>query len=175
MESNLILLVGGAVLFIIGSILYILHRSWGDSLPTHIEIPESVSSGYKAKWATSDMRNEDNFVDQAEQDNASVDDEPVYAESAHLENLDELPVSGLLLIEHPLLRQVLQRSLAEGGLATQYVVQEGDDLYISLDLIKDPVQRRAAASMIQQFQSNTYPGAWDMLGLMGLFGRNHPH
>jgi hypothetical protein len=75
------------------------------------------------------------------------------------------------LIEHPLLLQVIERSQREGGVAQEYVVRDGNDLYLSLDLIRDPVQRRQAAEMIHRFQTGNQVGVWEILSLAQTFGR----
>jgi hypothetical protein len=171
MEPMTILVIaGGAALLIVGLVLYVLNRSWGDSLPTQIEIPPSDYYTRQHQQPESD-ESDSLFVDDI--DEATQDDEPDEfpdipdAEQYH----GDIPDSGLILIDHPLLLEVIERSLAEGGLATQYVVQEDDDLYVSLDLIKDPVQRRQAAEMIQKFQTQSQVGVWDMVSLATVFGR----
>lgn len=167
MDVPMIVLVGVvALLLVVAAVVFMLQRSWGNSLPTHIEFPPPVNPARHQQRKSQPL---DMVWEDADLENAAPGEDQFATQD------EAAPDSGLILIEHPLLLQVIHRSLTEGGLATQYVIREGNDLYISLDLIQDPAERRAAAAMIQKFQSNSYPGAWDMLGLMTTFRRSGPH
>jgi hypothetical protein len=164
---TILVIVGGAALLIVGLVLYALNRSWGDSLPTQIEIP---ASDYYTRQHQQQREPDTLFADEIDDvDHDEPDDFPDIPDAEEYHG--DVPDSGLILIDHPLLLEVIERSLAEGGLATQYVVQEDDELYVSLDLIKDPVQRRQAAEMIQKFQTERQVGVWDMVSLATMFGR----
>jgi hypothetical protein len=166
---TILLIVGGAILLIMVLALYALNRSWGDSLPTQIEIPPS---DYYTRQRQQQHEPDSLFVDELDDVDPDHDEPDEFPDVPDAEEYHgDVPDSGLILIDHPLLLEVIERSLAEGGLAHQYVVQEDDELYVSLDLIKDPVQRRQAAEMIQKFQTQRQVGVWDMVSLATVFGR----
>jgi hypothetical protein len=165
---TIFVIAGGAALLIVGLVLYALNRSWGDSLPTQIEIPPSDYYIRQHQQHEPDSRFEDE-IDDIDLDDDEPDEFPDVPDAAQYHG--DVPDSGLILIDHPLLLEVIERSLAEGGLATRYVIQEDDELYVSLDLIPDPVQRRQAAEMIQKFQTQSQVGVWDMVSLATVFGR----
>jgi hypothetical protein len=112
-----------------------------------------------------------NLPEMSDAPEVDEDELAALAESTPEPDPDAVPTGGLILIEHPLLLQVIERSQREGGIAQEYVVRDGDDLYLSLDLIRDPVQRRQAAEMIHRFQSGNQVGVWEILSLAQTFGR----
>jgi hypothetical protein len=164
---TLIIVLGGAGVVVTALVLFMLNRSWGDSLPTRIDIPQSGSIPRYDNTGQVDPRYDDN-EDIDDEDDYVEFDQPLYDEP---DESTIAPEGGLLLIEHPLLIQVIEKSLSEGGAATRYAVRDGDQLYISLDLIQDPVERRQAAEMIQKFQNGNPVGVWDMISLASTFGR----
>jgi hypothetical protein len=164
MEFSTLLIAGIALLAVSGVSIYMLHRSWGDSLPRHMQLPSDETEYQRAAPRVS---SEALFADDTddEDDDAAAPDPEAPASSG------QEPAEGLLLITHPLLRQVIQRSLDEGGPAQQYVVFDGEDMYILLELIQDPAERRTAAELIEKFQAGNYPNAWDIIDVAGTFGR----
>jgi hypothetical protein len=163
-----ILIVGVVVLVVGGLIVLMLNRSWGDSLPTRIEIPRDYTTAARpTPAAPAESANvEQDYEDQENQDFLLADEREDHAPSSA-----EQPVEGLMLITHPLLLETIERSLDQGGPAREYVVQDGDNLYVSLDLIKDPNQRRMVADMIEKFQTQGHVGVWDMITMASTLGR----
>ncbi len=183
----LLLLIGGALVLLVGVGLFMLNRSWGDSLPTRIDIPRPEDN--PARWNTQKQQRfrspptAEPDTPQGEFSTGAFDDnefaEDIFADDDEFPELDDatqhqtpVPEHGLILITHPLLKEVIEKSERSDGPATQYVVRDGDDLYVSLDLIKDPIQRREAAEMIQKFQVEGRVGVWDMINLAKIFARS---
>lgn len=164
---TLLLILGGAGLVLLVVVLFVLNRSWGDSLPSRIEVPQS----YEHLPALGSTSHPVNLPDMSDEPQMDEEELAKLAESTPTPDPDAVPTEGLILIEHPLLLQVIERSQREGGVAQEYVVRDGNDLYLSLDLIRDPVQRRQAAEMIHRFQTGNQVGVWEILSLAQTFGR----
>lgn len=184
----LLLLIGGALVLLVGVGLFMLNRSWGDSLPTRIDIPRPEDNPahwnaqkqqhFRSPPTTAPDTYPGKFSTGSFDDNEFAED--TFADDDQFPELDDatrhqtpVPENGLILITHPLLKEVIGKSEQSGGPATQYVVRDGDDLYVSLDLIQDPTQRREAAEMIQKFQVEGRVGVWDMINLATIFARNN--
>jgi hypothetical protein len=164
---TLLLILGGAVLVLVVVVLVVLNRSWGDSLPSRIEVPTS----YENLSTLGSTSRPANLPDMSDAPPIDEDELAELAESTPPPDPDAVPTGGLMLIEHPLLLQVIERSVQEGGPAQEYVVRDGNDVYLSLDLIRDPVQRRQAAEMIHRFQNGNQVGVWEIINLASTFGR----
>jgi hypothetical protein len=161
--------IGGIIILaIIGLIAYMLHRSWGDSLPAHIQPPQhNDTSSYNA--TAHQNRNQSPFADDADDTEATAADDEAFngGDAAHESSP---PLEGLILIVHPLLRDIFERAHKAGGRAARYIVRDGDDLYIALDQIKDPVERHQVTRMIEHIQIQGHGDAWDIISLMTHFG-----
>lgn len=168
MDFSTLLIAGIMMLAVPGLILYMLHRSWGDSLPRQKQRPLDAAA-YQRAALFAEAADTAEAADAA--DDADDTDDRAALDPEALASTEPEPVEGLLLITHPLLRQVIQRSLDEGGPARQYVVLDGEDMYIRLDLIQDPAERRTAAELIEKFQAGSYPNAWDIIDVAGTIGR----
>jgi hypothetical protein len=176
-ETTLLLLAGGLVLMVVlvAVVLFMLNRSWGDSLPSRIDIPTADAMHHRAPPgdAWTGVGGTGVAADDAADDEADIfaDDEAFPDIPDVADHPRQVPEEGLMLIEHPLLLQVIERAVQEGGSVTHYVVREGEHVYLSLDAIANPVERRQAAEMIHNFQTNNRAGVWDMIHLATLFGR----
>jgi hypothetical protein len=168
MDISTFLILGAIGLLLIGLVLYMLNRSWGDSLPRHYELPTAEHT------YTPPARRLQRELDAAPPDDAPYQDEMDEAEPDPDAAPELIPTEGLILIDHPLLVQAVERSLRDGGPATRYVVREDDQLYLSLDLIEDPVHRREAAVMIHKFQTSGHANVWDIISLASTLGRTTP-
>lgn len=60
--------------------------------------------------------------------------------------------AGPILITHPLVRRAAEKALADPAAAPQYIVRMGDQIYLVLDGIEDPEERRRAHEILSQFQ-----------------------
>jgi hypothetical protein len=164
---TLLLILGGAGLVLVVVVLVVLNRSWGDSLPSRIEVP----STYENLSALGSTSRPANLPDMSDEPPIDEDELAALAESTPTPDPDAVPTEGLILIEHPMLLQAIERSQKEGGAMQEYVVRDGNDLYLSLDLIRDPVQRHQAAEMIHRFQTGKQVGVWEILSMAQTFGR----
>lgn len=175
-ETFLLILGGGAFLVMI--VALVLHRSWGGSMPSRYD----VSQYYHKSPPSPTTERAESFVKAINTPQPPTTPTPPDDEHGDVRDLDvpddapppPIPDSGLILIHHPLLLKVIQQSLAHGGAARQYVVQEDDQIYVSLDLIKNPVERRRAAEMIHNFQTTGTYDVWDMYSISQTFVRNRP-
>ncbi len=173
LNTETLLLILGGVAFLIIVVALVLHRSWGNSMPTRYD----VSRYYHQQSSSPGTERAESFI-------RAVNTVPAPTVPPNHDSPDPdltdaeppppIPDSGLILIHHPLLLKVIQQSLAHGGAARQYVVQEDDQIYVSLDLIKNPVERRRAAEMIHHFQTTGTYDVWDVYSISQTFARNRP-
>lgn len=157
----LVVAIGGGVILLVGLAAFILSRSWGDSLPRSYDVAQYRP--LPVNQQSYQPNTPDNHLDRDDVDNWDDDEE--------LPINDTPPDSGLILIDHPLLRNVIEQSLANGGPATRYVERDGDQLYVSLDLIENPQERRMAAQMLHNFQKTGTFDVWDVFSLSHTFRR----
>lgn len=157
MHIEVFLLLVGAGLALFGGALYMLHRSWGD-FPTVVRIPpplEPPAPRQSFVWSEPDA------------DPAAA----TPAENDALGAAEPLVVGGLLPIEHPMLLQAARRALADNSPTAQYIIQDGDRLYLALNRISDPAQRYAAARMMRVLQHGDYLSILDTLRVLSRQGK----
>lgn len=135
MDITTWLILGGLALVAAIAVLVALNRSWGNfptragTLPPAGSSAPGMSSPPRAGW------------DEQRPSEPTVPIEPA-----------EQP-SGLVPIEHPLVRRSAEQALARGGAVTQYIVRQGQQLYFDFSPIADPDQRRQAYELMRRFNA----------------------
>lgn len=162
MDAITLIILGGLAIAAIIAVLVTLHRSWGD-FPGRAGMPPSISA------ATPGISARPPAPFQSEEDDEEADEEMMAEEN---EEWSEQPRAadapiGLMLIDHPLMRRAAEESLARGGNAAKYIIRDGDLLYFSFDMIKDPAQRQAAYDLMRRFQAGEQIDMLAMLKTMG--------
>lgn len=153
MDTTTVIILAVTALAMLGGAVYMLNRSWGD-FPSRIALPpeQEAPARPRSDWTAADT------------------EEAAIHEAAPAQGAP-LIVGGLMPIEHPMLRQAALRALAENNTTAQYIVQDGDKLYLALDRISDPQQRFAAERAIQILQQGGMLSILDTLKLLSR-GRN---
>lgn len=157
MDLGIFLLLVVVGLAMVGMTLYMLNRSWGN-FPTRIELPP-VEQPSSSRWA--DTTGDRETPSSAAELGVAAQEPPEEIDAA-------APVGGgLILLEHPMLRQAAQQALDRGSPAAQYIVRDGEHLYLALDRIHDPAQRRMAAQLLESYQAGEPVDVWGMLRIFG--------
>lgn len=158
MDATIFILLMATGLLLVGSIWYMLNRSWGD-FPARVQMPPT---DMPSKTRT------DRFIIQSGEE-VGVAETPTTEEREPLTQLDTPPegVGGLILLEDPILKQMAQSALEQHSPAAHYVVRDGDKLYVALDRIPDPYQRQMIAKTLHAVQSGERVDVWTMLRVFG--------
>ena len=144
MNLLVIVIVVVAILLTIGLAAYMLNRAWGDFprrlSPLDYAQPPNPSSPTPA-WGTASAPADD-------KDNADAAALPAGA-----------PDNGLILVTHPLVRQVVAQALERGGSPyATYFIRDGERIYLAAYRIADPIQRAQAIQIFQGFNGGDMSG-----------------
>ncbi|GIV96649.1 MAG: hypothetical protein KatS3mg057_1306 [Herpetosiphonaceae bacterium] len=134
-ETMLVMIVLGG-LGVLALMVLMLNRSWGNfptrpSQPFEQQSPEPWRSGWETDGAITGQ--------------ISSVDQPAHGTTE--------PIPGLIPIEHPMVQRAAQNALRKGDKTARFIVQDGDRLYLSLDHISDPEQRRIAYEVLRRFNA----------------------
>ena len=167
MDTTTMLVIAGATLLALLSVIFVLNRSWGNfprqagQLPPYQEPPRPSAwdqSHWRQPSAASDLA-PGGSADQSSQPDAGAPPKP-----------DWLPRPGEkqapVLITHPMVRQAAENALQRGGPGAQYVLRQGDDLYFTFEAIPDAMQREMAYNMMRRFQAGDDVHLLDMITLV---------
>jgi hypothetical protein len=128
-----ILIIIGLGGIVIAIALVMLNRAWGD-FPGRIGVPpQPPTVGRQSPWPAP----EDDFADYDLPDAAIPDAGP--------------PTTGMIPLQHPLVRQAALQAIERGGFDnpyTQYLFRRGDEVLLNLDAISDPEQRARVAQVV---------------------------
>lgn len=145
-----IIIVLGSLL-IIGIVLWMLNRSWGD-FPRRAGVqPDREASAHStspAPVATPTFQ-EDDATDEIEQGTESQMD-------------------NRILITHPMIRRAAESVLYQNSPQARYLVREGDQLFFAVDRIADPQQRAQAVDLMNRFQAGQHVDLSTVMRLLAL-------
>jgi hypothetical protein len=141
-----------------------LHRSWGD-------FPDRAGTLPPGSPSTPDRsRRPAAPLDRASR--AATRPPGAWVEPLLMPTEQEAEASGgMVLIEHPLLRQVAEEAWQRGAEAAKYLVRDGDRLYLALDRIPDSAQRQAISALLKRIQSGERVDIGVMMKLIRQFLR----
>jgi hypothetical protein len=141
MDLTTMLIVGGLILAIVVAALFVLNRSWGNfpdrigGLPPVSSSAPGISPQVPTPWNQLDAERE--LLEQQQTEQISTAE----------------PATGLVLIEHPMVRRAAESALKKGSSAARYIVRDGERFYFSFEQISDPVQRQAAYDLMRRYQA----------------------
>ncbi len=171
MDITVLLMMVVAALVVVAVSAYMLNRSWGDSLPSHIQMPiDTAPDPYRTSSLPAAGR-EVREPDYGSEDGKSEKDEDEENETDE-QQAPFAPAEGLLLIEHPALVQAVERMLKQGGKMHRYVMRDGERLYVSLDFINNPADRLVFAQTIEKFQRDGNVDMRAIMRLVAVMGRD---
>lgn len=165
MDVTTLLILGGVALIVIAiATLVALHRSWGDFPDRAGTLPPGSPStpGISRRPAAP--------LDSASRSAARPPG--AWGEPLLVPTEQEAKASGgMILIEHPMLRQAAEEVWQRGSEAAKYLVRDGDRLYLALDRIPDPAQRQAVSALLKRIQSGESVDIGVMMKLIRQFLR----
>jgi hypothetical protein len=137
-DTATLLIVGGLALAIVVAALFALRRAWGNFPDRAGTLPPAGASapGMSRRAAPRSYSLERELAP------------PEQAAAAAGE-----PPTGLVPIEHPMVRRAAEAALQKDSSAARYIVRDGDQLYFSFAQISDPLQRQAAYDLMRRFNA----------------------
>ena len=142
MDTTTSLIWGGLALIVVIATLVALNRSWGNfpdragtlpptgaSAPSMSSLPRPAATDWEAQPPLGTPERPAPMIEPANQ------------------------ASGLVLIEHPLVRRSAEQALARGGTITRYIVRQGEQVYFDFSQIADPAQRQEAYDLMRRFNA----------------------
>ena len=142
MNATTWLILGGLALIVVIAALVMLKRSWG-------HFPERAGMLPPAAASAPGMSRLPSAQDEGWEDRPPLGTPERPA--AAIEPTAQ--ISGLVPIEHPLVRRSAAQALERGGPITRYVVRQGDQLYFDFSQIADHEQRQEAYALMQRFNA----------------------
>ncbi len=147
-----------AILFVVGLgvlglIVWMLNRAWGD-FPSRISPLTSLEQTpvRSSLWPATSPPPADDEKDVYAEDDANAILTPGELPAG-------APADGLVLVTHPLLRRSIAQALAQGG--NQYApffIRDGERIYLALYRIADPAQREMAKRVFEGVNGGNLSG-----------------
>ena len=130
MDLLTVAIVFGAGLLLLGVVVFMLNRAWGD-FPTRLTPPYQEALAPRRSRPDALMASLDSPTDEEDEEE---DEEEELPAGASAENL--VPVT------HPQVKLAVQQALERGGTPyATYFIREGDRVYLVASRIADPAQR----------------------------------
>ncbi len=142
MDTTTWIIIAGLALIVVLAALVALNRSWGNFPKRAGTLPTTGASAPGMSRLPSSLGT-------AWEDPSPLGTPERPAAAIELINQE----SGLVLIEHALVRRTAEQALERGGPITRYIVRQGEQLYFDFRQIADPAQRQEAYDLMRRFNA----------------------